>query len=70
MRSPTAAITAAVVLSSKHTLLDRPPPNIQSTSTCVLCQTPVQSLTTPVLHPTPPFLKEMIQMNKIWCKIQ
>eukprot|EP00957_Ditylum_brightwellii_P070338 5343338-Ditylum_brightwellii.AAC.1 len=58
MRSPAAAAAAAVVPLNKPTLLDRPLPIIQLTFTCVLHQTLVQGLTTPVLHPTLPFLEK------------
>eukprot|EP00957_Ditylum_brightwellii_P180586 13756026-Ditylum_brightwellii.AAC.1 len=57
-RSPTATATSAVVPPSKPTLLDRPFPSIQPTSTCVPHQTLTQSLTTLVLHSTLPFLEE------------
>eukprot|EP00957_Ditylum_brightwellii_P025357 1917878-Ditylum_brightwellii.AAC.1 len=57
-RSPTATATSAVVPPNKPNLLDRSLLSIQSTSTSVLHQTPAQSLTTPVLHPTLSFLEE------------
>eukprot|EP00957_Ditylum_brightwellii_P176140 13412237-Ditylum_brightwellii.AAC.1 len=46
-RSPTTAITAAVIPPSNLTLLDRPLPSIQSTSTCVLHQTLAQTHRSP-----------------------